>query len=264
LVLTAQQNRWLCGVTSSAVRLAAGANRLQISFDPITNLWRKLPTMRRPANERGSMRIFVVLACVVGLAISASVADAARPPAAITHAASVARAQQPKTLTPTTANAANKVPASYNASLMVCPTNSTGRFYVLSPYIEPRDSSQNGWVAFFDVIYRRTSSGGWSQRYATQPLYHYKPSDIFEQALQVNSMAWQDANGNVSPTSGDFAYRGLRGYWYVVLTYYLWAPQPSYPNSDSDILAAHQDPLGTDARGALCQAGTDRYPDPDL
>jgi len=158
-----------------------------------------------------------------------------------------------------TAKAANKVPASYNASLMVCPRNSTGHFYVLSPYMEPRDTSQNGWVGFFDVVYRRTSSGGWLRRYTTQPLYHYKPSDIFEQALQANDMKWMDANGNVS--SGDFSYRGLRGDWYEVVTVYLWAAQPSYPYPDNDALLANQDPYGVSTRGQLCQAGVDNYGD---
>ena len=183
----------------------------------------------------------IVLACAVGLALPTMAWAASPPPGA----------------TPT-ARAANKVPASYNASLMVCPRNSTGDFYVLSPYMEPRDTTQNGWVAFFDVVYRWTGAK-WIQRYTTPTLFHYRPSDIFEQATQTNSMSWQDAQGNVS--SGDFQYTGSRGLWYRVVTHYIWGTQPSYPYSDNDVLAANQDPYGVSTRGRLCQAGVDNYGD---
>ena len=202
------------------------------------------------------LKRIIVLACAVGLA-SPSMASAAPPPAGIVQKALTTQA--PSVLkTSSTAKAANKVPASYNASLMVCPRNSTGAFYVLSPYMEPRDTTQNGWVGFFDVVYRRDTSG-WVKRFTTQPLYHHKPADIFEQATQTNSMSWQDAQGNAS--SGDFKYTGRRGSWYLVLTYYIWAAQPSYPYPDNDLLAANQDPYGQSQRGTLCQAGVDNYGD---
>src|SRR5262249_94714 len=73
----------------------AGLIAIRISCDLITDLWRALPTMRRPIQREESMRIFVVLACLVGLAISASVADAAAPPAGLTNAVSAFRADQP-------------------------------------------------------------------------------------------------------------------------------------------------------------------------
>ena len=56
-------------------------------------------------------------------------------------------------------------------------------------------------------------------------------------------------------------YTGRRGSWYLVLTSYIWAAQPSYPYPDNDLLAANQDPYGQSQRGTLCQAGVDNYGD---
>lgn len=187
------------------------------------------------------LRRIIVLACAVGLAFPALASAASPPP-----------------VTPK-AKAASVGPlGGYNASELVCARNATGAFYMISPYITPRDTTQNGWVGFYDEVYRKVT-GGWSKRWTSPMRYHYAPADIFEQATQANSWAWQDQNGNVN--NGDFQYTGIRGAWYTVITYYIWYPQQSYPYQDSTALSANQDPYGVSARGRLCQAGVDNFGD---
>ena len=160
------------------------------------------------------------------------------------------------------AKAANAVDASYNTPGMLCPrepdSNPNGDFTVFSPYIEPRDRAQNGLVGITNAAYWWDGSQ-WVYWTSTPLQFHYKPSDIFEQALDVHKFDWYDSN--LKQSLGDWTFTAPKGTWAMVYTYYVWFPQNGFPDLVWDVLPANQDSFGVSVRGRLCNVGYDDFGD---
>jgi len=146
------------------------------------------------------------------------------------------------------------VPATYNPDIMVCPreadANSYGDFQTTGPVIFPRDTTQDGWVGFANQVYWWNGSK-WVYWLTTTPLFHFKPSNIFEQAFETRD--WYDAK--LQPSSGVWNYHGPKNIYYAVVTVLYWAPQPSYPYATTTAVLAHQDPLATNSERHDLPAG---------